>query len=317
MSLKIGVDVGGTNLRIGVVRGLEIIDQKSLRADFSSIFSENCPDIACNTIVEILCEGLSDILNRHERISSIGIGFPGFIDPQSRSILSSPNLPGLNNFDLAKTLHEKIHLPVQIENDALAATYGEYLLNNISSSNGLIYIGLGTGVGGGLVLKGQAIAGEHGFAMEIGHIIIHPNGRICGCGNRGCLEQYASATGICKSYSELEERHISADEIAKQAKLGDLSAQQAYVIAARSLAQAIAHILKIIDVERVIIGGGVTKSWDLMQLDFNEQLNLDLIKVLRGKVQIDISNSQDQAGIIGASFIGFISCEKVSQLIRP
>ena len=310
MSLKIGVDVGGTNLRIGVVRGLEIIDQKSLRADFSSIFSENCPDIACNTIVEILCEGLSDILNRHEGISSIGIGFPGFIDPQSRSILSSPNLPGLNNFDLAKTLHEKIHLPVQIENDALAATYGEYLLNNISSSNGLIYIGLGTGVGGGLVLKGQAIAGEHGFAMEIGHIIIHPIGRICGCGNRGCLEQYASATGICKSYSELEERHISADEIAKQAKLGDLSAQQAYVIAARSLAQAIAHILKIIDVERVIIGGGVTKSWDLMRLDFNEQLNLDLIKVLRGKVQIDISNSQDQAGIIGASLIGFISCEK-------
>lgn len=84
----------------------------------------------------------------------------------------------------------------------------------------------------------------------------------------------------------MEERHISADEIAKQAKLGDLSAQQAYVIAARSLAQAIAHILKIIDVERVIIGGGVTKSWDLMQLDFNEQLNLDLIKVLREKYKL-------------------------------
>ena len=185
----------------------------------------------------------------------------------------------------------------------MVAAYGEYLLNAIPASQGLIYIGLGTGVGGGLVQSGKAIAGEHGFAMEIGHIITHPLGRLCGCGNYGCLEQYVSATGISKSYQEVTKQSLSAEELANLARRGDVLAQESFDIAAKSLAQALAHILKVVDIERVVIGGGVSQAWDLMQPAFAAQLNTDLIPVIRGKVRIEISSAQDQAGIVGAAWL--------------
>jgi glucokinase len=171
---------------------------------------------------------------------------------------------------------------------------------NIPSSEGLIYMGLGTGVGGGLIQSGKPFAGEHGFAMEVGHIITTQNGRLCGCGNYGCMEQYASATGITKSYEDLSGEHLAANEIAELATRGDLNAKNAYNIAAKSLAQALAHIVKVVDVKRVVIGGGVSQAWTLMMDSFNKQLNADLIPVLRGRIQLEVSSTGDQAGIVGA-----------------
>jgi len=303
MSLRIGVDVGGTNLRIGVVDGLNIIHEQRVHADFSSICRANSPDNAWKKILLTMSEALNQLLAQYSEVQSIGIGFPGFIDPQTGMLASSPNLPGLLNVDLAKDLSSIIHRPVRLENDALVAAYGEYSLNKLPSSQGLIYIGLGTGVGGGLVQAGKAVSGEHGFAMEVGHMIVQPRGRLCGCGNYGCLEQYASATGISKSYQEVTQQELLADEIAERARQGDVLAQEAYDIAAKSLAQALAHIAKVIDVERVVIGGGVSQAWELMKPAFYAQLNTDLMPVLRGKLRITISETQDQAGIVGAALL--------------
>ena len=303
MSLRIGVDVGGTNLRMGVVDGLNIIHEQRIHADFASICRANPAESAWKKIVSTMSGALNQLLAQYLAVESIGIGFPGFIDPQTGILASSPNLPGLLNVDLAKDLSALIGRPVRVENDALVAAYGEYLLNKIPTSQGLIYMGLGTGVGGGLVQAGQAVAGEHGFAMEVGHIIVQPRGRLCGCGNYGCLEQYASATGIAKSYQEVTQHTLQADEIAERARQGDVVAQEAYDIAAKSLAQALAHIVKVIDVERVVIGGGVSQAWELMQPAFDAQLNTDLIPVLRGKVHVSISKTQDKAGIVGAALL--------------
>lgn len=303
MTLRIGVDVGGTNLRVGVVDGLNIINEQRVHADFAGICRGNSPENAWKKIVLMMSEALNQPLKQYPKITSIGIGFPGFIDPQTGILASSPNLPGLLHVDLAKDLSTIINRPVRVENDALVAAYGEYLLNKIPSSQGLIYMGLGTGVGGGLVQAGKAILGEHGFAMEVGHIIVQPRGRLCGCGNYGCLEQYASATGISKSYQEVTQQVLQADEIAERARQGDVVAQEAYDIAAKSLAQALAHIAKVIDVERVVIGGGVSQAWELMRPAFDAQLNTDLIPVLRGKLRITISETQDQAGIVGAALL--------------
>ena len=303
MSLRIGVDVGGTNLRIGVVDGLNIIHEQRVHTDFASICRSNSPDNAWKKILLTMSEALNQLLAQYSEVQSIGIGFPGFIDPPTGILASSPNLPGLLNVDLAKDLSSIIHRPVRVENDALAAAYGEYLLNKIPSAQGLIYMGLGTGVGGGLVQAGEAVSGEHGFAMEVGHIIVQPQGRLCGCGNYGCLEQYASATGISKSYQEVTQQRLQADEIAERARQGDVLAQEAYDIAAKSLAQALAHIAKVIDVERVVIGGGVSQAWELMKPAFDAQLNTDLIPVLRGKLHITVSATQDQAGIVGAALL--------------
>lgn len=303
MSLRIGVDVGGTNLRIGVVDGLRIIYEQRVHADFASICRENTPERAWEIIISTMSEVLNKLLTEYSAVESIGIGFPGFIDPHTGILASSPNLPGLLHVDLAKDLSALIHRHVRIENDALVAAYGEYALNKIPATQGLVYVGLGTGVGGGLVQAGKPTAGEHGVAMEVGHIIVQPRGRLCGCGNYGCLEQYSSATGISKSYQEVTKQTLQADEIAVRARQGDVVAQEAYDIAAKSLAQALANIVKVIDVEQVIIGGGVSQAWDLMKPAFDAQLNTDLIPVLRGKLHISVSQTQDQAGIVGAALL--------------
>ncbi len=303
MTLRIGVDIGGTNLRVGVVDGLSIIHEHRCHADFSGICGAHDPSTAWRSIIASISEVLNEVLLTYPEVTSIGIGFPGFIDPHNGHVAQSPNLPGLLNVDLAGDLSTKIKRPVVVENDALAAAFGEYQLMKVPLSEGLIYVGLGTGVGGGLIQAGNPVVGEHGYAMEVGHIITSPNGRLCGCGNHGCLEQYASATGISKNYQELAGAHLTAHEIAKLATQGNSHAKQAYEIAAKALAQSLAHILKVVDVKRVVIGGGVSRAWSLMEEVFDQQLNTDLIPVLRGRVQIETSSTGDKAGIVGAALL--------------
>jgi glucokinase len=139
--------------------------------------------------------------------------------------------------------------------------------------------------------------------MEVGHIAVQPNGRLCGCGNHGCMEQYSSASGLTNSYFELTSQHLKAHEIADRAHQGDLNAINAYNLAGRSLAQALAHILKVIDVTDIIIGGGMSAGWQYMQSAFAQQLDEDLIPALRGKVNVNISNMGDKSGIIGAALL--------------
>ena len=303
MAIRIGVDIGGTNLRVAVVDGLSIIFEVRNQADFSYLCKANEADIAWQKIIATTANILNEVLGQYPQVVSIGIGFPGFIDPLNGHVAQSPNLPGLLNVNLAGDLSAVIKRTVIVENDALVAAFGEYQLLQIPSSESLIYIGLGTGVGGGFIQTGKAIQGEHGFAMEIGHIITTPNGRLCGCGNHGCLEQYASATGISKSYEELSGNSLTAHEIAERAAQGDVKAKQAYEMAGIDLAESLAHILKVLDVKRVVIGGGVSQAWHLMEASFNQKLNADLIPVMLGRVQVAKSSTGDKAGVVGAALL--------------
>jgi glucokinase len=250
---------------------------------------------------------LNEVLQRFPQLESIGIGFPGFIDPANGFIAQSPNLPGLMNVDLAGDLSRAINRQVIVENDALAAAYGEFRLNGTTGGS-MIYIGLGTGVGGGLVYANKPFAGEHGVAMEIGHLIVealevNPEARLCGCGNHGCLEQYSSATGIVISYAKFSGKWLEAIQIAALAEAGDQHALAAYSLAGQKLGQALAHILKVVDISHVVIGGGISPSWGLMQQAFEQRLQADLISALRDKVTVQISSNDDQAGIIGAALL--------------
>ncbi|MEY3746955.1 MAG: hypothetical protein RL194_414 [Pseudomonadota bacterium] len=302
MSLCIGVDVGGTNLRVGVVDGLEVIDELRFAADFSTICRTHAADEAWQQILAVTAEALDKVLQRHPDVTSIGIGFPGFIDPQRGTVAQSPNLPGLCDADLAGGLARLLQRPVVVENDALAAAYGEYKLHADDISD-LVYLGLGTGVGGGLIINHQPFAGQNGYAMEAGHIIVEADGRLCGCGNRGCMEQYASASGVSLSYQSLTGKQLDAASIAHAAAQGDGDAMRAFELAAVSLAQALAHILKVVDVRTVVIGGGMSHAWPLMQAAFIQRLDRDLIPVLRGRIEVSVSTSGDHAGIIGAALL--------------
>jgi glucokinase len=302
MALHIGVDIGGTNLRIGVVDGQHLIHESRTEADFSGLCKSHPPAIAWQKIIQTSSKALLAVLDAFPEVVAVGIGFPGFIDPNSQRIAQSPNLPGLQNVDLAADLAPLIGRPVVVENDALAAAYGEFRLHPEDCQN-LIYIGLGTGVGGGLILNGQPYPGQHGVAMEVGHIIVRAGGRVCGCGNLGCLEQYASASGVQITYSELTGKHLSAAEIAGMAEQGDIHALAAYQAAGAALAQVLASILKVVDVEHVVIGGGMSQAWALMQPTFDARLDTDLIPVLRGRIRVSISSSGDHAGMIGAALL--------------
>jgi glucokinase len=308
MALSIGIDVGGTNLRIGVFSGLQRIDETRFQADFSRFCKEHAPDEAWQKILNVTANAIQTVLQKHPDVETIGIGFPGFIDPQTQTIAQSPNLPGLKNVNLAVDLSQMTGKKVMVENDANAAAYGEYCLAG-KPDGGLVYLGLGTGVGGGFVdANGKLYAGQHGVAMEVGHIIVEPhtsepNARQCGCGNKGCMEQYASASGVAISYFNATQKQLSAYEIANMAENGDEAAIAAYERAANVLAQTLASIAKVIDIKNVVIGGGLTGAWSLMQAAFNQRLEADLIPVLRGEITVKISTADDSAGMLGAAML--------------
>ena len=302
MTKTIGIDVGGTNLRIGVFEGVSLVEEIRIQADFSQICKNNLPEEAWETILSVTADGIQRVLTQHQGIEHIGIGFPGFINPYTHAVAQSPNLPGLKNINLAHGLATRLHKKVVVENDANTAAFGEYYLAG-KPATGLIYLGLGTGVGGGLILNGRPHVGHHGCAMEVGHITVVPEGRLCGCGNLGCMEQYASASGVSLSYAEATQQQHTAAEISALAQAGDQHAMTAYKVAAESLAQALASMLKVIDVQHVVIGGGMIGAWALMQQTFNQRLDQDLIPVLRQQINVEISTAQDVAGMLGAAML--------------
>jgi glucokinase len=306
MAISVGIDVGGTNLRVGVFSGLTLIDETRFQANFSQLCKEHAPNEAWKKILTITSNAIQAIIAKHPDVEAIGIGFPGFINPQTQTIAQSPNLPGLKNVNLASDLSLLIGKRIVVENDANVAAYGEYCLLG-KPEGGLVYLGLGTGVGGGFIdTSGRLYSGQHGVAMEVGHIIIEPNGRQCGCGNNGCMEQYASASGVAISYFNATQKQLTAHQIAELAKEGDKNAIEAFDLAANALAQTLASIAKVIDIKNVVIGGGMSHAWALMQNAFDTRLNADLIPVLRGKILVKTSDANDTAGILGAAMLALM-----------
>ena len=307
MPLNIGIDVGGTNIRFGVFNGINLIDEIRVEANLSIIFNQLSPAQASQEIIRLLSDQLILLIERHDEIQGIGIGFPGFIHPYTKKIVQSPNMPGLSYFDLSAMLSTILSLPVALENDAVVAAYGEYCLMKATtpdvSEDSLIYVGLGTGVGGGLINSGKLFLGHHGVAMEIGHMIVEPNGRQCGCGNKGCMEQYASATGVAKSYFQATKKQRTALEIAQLAHEGDAMAIKSYELAAKVLARTLANIIKVLDVKNIVIGGGLIGAWPLMQKTFKQGFEADLIPILRGDIKVKTSTAEDRAGMLGAAML--------------
>lgn len=302
--LFLGIDVGGTNLRLGVYEDRTLRWDIRMPAQLSELFrrAENA-EKATSQLLDLLKSGIDQALQVHPEIQGIGIGFPGFISPTTHRLSQSPNMPGLHDWDMVTPLSVHFGLPVYLENDALAAAYGEYALTDGMVDN-LLFMGLGTGVGGGLILGRSPFPGEHGVAMEVGHIIVDSGGRLCGCGNKGCLEQYASATGIQNSYAAaVPGEHLNTQQIAQRAAQGDTHAKAAFQLAGDTLGQALANMLKVLDVSNVVIGGGVAAAWPLFYPALRQRMEADLIPALRGQIHIEASRSHDRAGILGAAML--------------
>lgn len=288
-----GIDLGGTNLKIGVF---------SLEGELLKIWKTSSkpfknPDNIKSAII--------DELNRFEEysnIQAIGIGVPGLVTNDG-IVIESPNFPDWHEVNIMEILQKMLNAPVRVENDANLFAIGEGFAGSAKDCKNFVGITLGTGVGGGIILDGQIYRGNKGMAGEIGHIVIHPSGPICSCGKKGCLEAYSSATAIKKMMEQQTQLILEAQDIAGLAMKGDKTAKKIFEKAGYHLGIGIATIVNLLDIEMVVIGGGVSNAWELLDKGIHKGFEEHTFKTHLEKVQIKKSLLGENAGIFGGFYI--------------
>jgi glucokinase len=309
--LAIGIDIGGTNTKFGLVnhRG-EILEKGELKTDAY-------PEIG--SYVDALYNNLSPIIELHKEdgtIKGIGIGAPNG-NYYTGTIEYAPNLQWRGIIPLAKMITEKFDLSCSLTNDAKAAALGEMMYGAARGMKDFIMITLGTGVGSGIVANGQLIYGHDGFAGELGHTTIRPGGRLHkGTGMHGSLEVYASATGIALTAKELLDKNpdsnslmhkykkeeINAKIVADCAEQGDEIAKEVYRFTGQILGEALANFVMFSSPEAIVLFGGVIKAGDLILKPTKEHMEKNLLPIFRNKVKLVFSELHGaDAAILGAS----------------
>ncbi|MEP7277227.1 MAG: ROK family protein [Bacteroidota bacterium] len=308
--LVIGIDIGGTGTKFGIV-------DRDGNVLFSSEISTKKHATVESFIIE-LHEALSVLILKAGgtgRIKGIGVGAPNG-NYYTGTIEYAPNLPWKGIIPLAKLLEDKFQLPTTLTNDANAAAIGEMNYGAAKGMKDFIMITLGTGVGSGIVANGQLIYGHDGFAGELGHTIIIPDGRLhAGTGKLGSLESYASATGVRYTALEFLEkskeksllRKVSAADmdskkVYEAAIAGDKLAKDVYEFTGRILGIALANAVMFSSPEAIVLFGGLTKAGDLILKPTREHMESNLIQIFQNKVKILISHlKESDAAILGAS----------------
>jgi glucokinase len=308
--LAIGIDIGGTGTKFGIVDRLGNL-----------LFSSDMPTRGHNEIegfIDDLHQNLSPLIERAGgigRIKGIGMGAPNG-NYYTGTIEYAPNLPWKGILPFAKMMEAKFRLPVVLTNDANAAALGEMMYGAAQDMKDFITITLGTGVGSGIVANGKLIYGHDGFAGELGHTIIIPGGRIHeGTGKKGSLESYASATGVRLTALELMEtsstpsslRGIPRDQLDSKkvyeaAREGDELAKEIFEYTGRILGLALANFVMFSSPEAIVLFGGLTKAGELLLRPTREHMEDNLIQVFQNKVKILVSHlKESDAAILGAS----------------
>jgi glucokinase len=295
----IGMDLGGTNLRVAGVGAhggiVELYRERTL--------AREGPEPVIERIVAAIRSVSARVGAAGGVVRGVVLGAPGIISSREGTVVASPNLPGWRDVPLRDRVAAAVGFPVLLENDANAAAYGEYWRGAGERCASMVLLTLGTGVGGGLVLGGELWRGADGMAGEIGHITVEPGGRTCRCGNAGCLETYASATGIVASYREFSgfEETLTAEEVHRRAQEGDADARQSYREAGRSLGLAFAALVNLLNPERIIIGGGVLPAWDLFMPAAEHEMRRRAFAAPAARVRITPAVLGDLAGVTGAA----------------
>src|SRR2546421_877923 len=262
MDCLVGVDIGGTNIKIGIIRtGTQFAVLKKIS------MPTNATDPAEKMVQRIADATKKLLAGTTQKPLGVGVGCPGLIDPKSGMVKRSPNLPNLPHFPLRDRLQSLLGLDVEIQNDANAAALGEFLFGPSKGINNLILLTLATGVGGGVVADGHLLQGADNATAELGHVTVEfTAGHPCACGKSGCLEAYAGAHGIARiaqdvgavSTAEKFDTHALADS----ATAGDTKAQKAFFIVGQYLGRAIANLIDTFNPEKVVIGGGASPPTD-------------------------------------------------------
>ncbi len=309
----VGIDIGGTNTAYGVVdaRG-NLLATESFSTCMHNDDIQAYVDELSNRI-----NALISSLGLRQQVVGIGVGVPNgnYFDG---TIGFAVNLPWRQEVPLAAMLSEKLNLPVTLANDANAATIGEMTYGAAKGMKNFILITLGTGIGSGIVIDGKLIYGSDGYAGELGHVIVEPGGRLCGCGRRGCLETYASATGVVRTAKYLLQttatpsalRNINPDELTSKeiyeaALNNDSVACEVFSTTGEILGRNLANFVTFSSPEAIILFGGLTQSGALLLDPLHKAFQDNLLKIY-SKVKVLTSELKEgDAAILGAAAIGW------------
>jgi len=307
-TLTIGVDVGGTKIAAGVVDPAgNVIEKVRLET----------PATTAESVEEGIVEAVLRLTARHE-VLAVGVAAAGFVD-ETRSILRfAPNLPMVER-PLRDLVSPRVGLPVVVENDANAAAWGEHRFGGGRAAGDVVLITVGTGLGGGIVLNGRLLRGAFGSAGEVGHVRMVPGGRLCGCGNHGCWEQYTSGSALIRAGRELaaqapqiavrllelaggEASAVTGDMITTAAREGDPASVGLLAEVGRWLGEGIADLACLLDPAVVVVGGGVSEAGDLLLDPARQAYSTSLSAgAHRPHLQIVAAELGNDAGLVGAA----------------
>ncbi|MDR1707678.1 MAG: ROK family protein [Prevotella sp.] len=309
----IGIDIGGTNSVFGVVdkRG-HIINQGSIKTGTY---------LEINDYVTHLAAGVQEIIDQvggTGNIKGIGVGAPNG-NYFTGCIEFAPNLPWKGVIPLAQMLTDKLNIPVALTNDANAAAIGEMTYGAARGMKDFVVITLGTGVGSGIVVNGQLVYGHDGFAGELGHTTIRRDGRLCGCGKKGCLETYSSATGVARTarefletrtepslLRELNPADITSKDVYDAAVKGDKLAKDIFEMTGQILGESFADFVAFSSPEAIILFGGLTKAGKLIFDPVRKHMEENVLPIFRNKIKLLMSElKESDAAVLGASALGW------------
>ena len=312
--MYLGIDLGGTNIAAALVDdGGRIHTRTSIRADASG---------GADSIIRGLMEVSETLLGGADAFPpSIGIGVPGTVDDEAGVVVFTPNLP-LRKVNITRELHERFGCPVRLGNDANCAALGETVAGGAKGARDVVFITLGTGIGGGVIIDGKLITGVSGGGCELGHQVIVAGGRKCGCGRLGCWESYASATGLVRTAADyLETRHdsliwalcggdvkkIGGKSVFDALRAGDHAAKLIVSEYIGHLCVGLINLINMLEPELICVGGGVSNAWDCLAEPVQQIIDAERFyrfspeaphtKIVRAELGND-------AGIIGAAMLG-------------
>ena len=313
MRSAIGIDIGGTNIKVTHVRE---------SGDIITNITEPTPDGhggSSEKIKDMLVKALKNILN--DNVIGIGFGVAGIIDSKNGIVIGSPNIPSINGFRVKETFEKEFSLPVIVENDANTYAYAEKWIGTGKNLSNFIVLTLGTGLGGGIIYKGELFEG----AAEIGHMVVEPEGRFCPCGSFGCLESYASGRAvvdriisslekggksILKDYYDGNFYKITPEQVYKAALEGDSLSREVFREVGKYLGIGTANLVNIFSPEAIIIGGGLIGAWDLFIEELKKEFLKRALEPLSSNVQILQATLKKESGSVGAAGLIFKSIKQ-------
>ncbi len=305
----LGIDLGGTNIAVGLV------DENG-----KIVYQDSTPTLASRPGEEIvkdmcaLCEKVvKESGHTMDEVASIGVGCPGTVDNKNGVIAYANNIR-MENFPMRKLIQSHIDKPVNLENDANAAAYGEYIANG-NGVDDYIFITLGTGVGGGIIINKKIYRGFNCAGAELGHITLMVDGEQCSCGKKGCWEAYASVTALIRQteaaikknpeslMAKIAERDgkVSGRTAFEAAKQGDKAALDVVAMYEKYIAEGLVSILNIFQPEKLVIGGGISREGDYLLNPVKALVDKDDYNKHMPKTDIEIASLFNDAGIIGAA----------------